>query len=195
MADRPEVENPLRNESSPHSRRALLGFGLSVTFATMIGGRGALAALPNTGDRKLGLYNTHTSEKLLATYWRDGRYDAGALKDINFILRDHRSGDVAPIDPKLLDLLVELHRRSGSSKAYQIISGYRSPKTNAVLAAASGGVAKHSLHMDGKAIDVRLGDIALKDLRDTAIAMKAGGVGYYPGSDFIHVDTGRVRRW
>jgi uncharacterized protein YcbK (DUF882 family) len=110
-------------------------------------------------------------------------------------LRDFRSGDVAPIDRQLLDLLVELHRRSGSRKPFQIISGYRSPKTNAVLASASSGVAKHSMHMEAKAIDIRLSDVMLRDLRDTAIGMQAGGVGFYPRSDFVHVDTGRVRRW
>jgi uncharacterized protein YcbK (DUF882 family) len=178
-------------------RRRVLGFGLGAAALALASPlKGALAALPQSGVRTLGLVSTHTNEKITATYWRDGVYDNGALKDINYALRDFRTGDVAPIDPHLLDLLVDLHRRAGSHEPFQVISGYRSPKTNAMLAAASnGGVAKRSLHMDAKAIDIRLYDVALSDLRQTALGMKAGGVGYYPKSDFVHVDTGRVRQW
>jgi uncharacterized protein YcbK (DUF882 family) len=178
-------------------RRRVLAFGLGAAALAIASPlKGALAALPQSGVRTLGLISTHTNEKIMATYWRDGVYDKGALKDINYLLRDHRSGDVARMDPNLLDLLVELHRRTGSSKAFQVISGYRSPKTNAMLVSASGGgVAKRSLHMDAKAIDIRLHDVALNDLRQAALGMKAGGVGYYKKSDFVHVDTGRVRQW
>jgi uncharacterized protein YcbK (DUF882 family) len=177
-------------------RRRVLAFGLGAAALAIASPlRGALAALPQTGTRTIGLVSTHTNEKVMATYWRDGIYDRGALRHINFVLRDFRTGEVAPIEPQLLDLLVELHRRAGSRKAYQVISGYRSPRTNAMLASASGGVAKRSLHMQGKAIDIRLHDVALGDLRQTAIGMKAGGVGFYRKSDFIHVDTGRVRQW
>jgi uncharacterized protein YcbK (DUF882 family) len=178
-------------------RRRVLAFGLGAAALAIASPlQGALAAMPQSGVRTLGLVSTHTNEKIMATYWRDGVYDKGALKDINYVLRDHRSGDVARMDPNLLDLLVELHRRTGSSKAFQVISGYRSPKTNALLASASsGGVAKRSLHMDAKAIDIRLHDVALNDLRQAALGMKAGGVGYYKKSDFVHVDTGRVRQW
>jgi uncharacterized protein YcbK (DUF882 family) len=177
-------------------RRRVLAFGLGAAALAVSPLKGALAALPQSGSRALGLVNTHTNEKITATYWRDGVYDNGALKDINYVLRDHRSGEIAPMDPNLLDLLVELHRRTGSRKAFEVISGYRSPKTNAVLAAASGGgVAKRSLHMDARAIDIRLRDVALGELRQAALGMKAGGVGYYKRSDFVHVDTGRVRQW
>lgn len=177
-------------------RRRVLAFGLGAAALAMASPlKGALAALPQAGVRTLGLVSTHTNENINATYWRNGVYDKGALKDINYLLRDFRTGDVAAIDPGLLDLLVELHRRAGSRKPFHVISGYRSPKTNAMLASASGGVAKRSLHMDGKAIDIRLHDVALGDLRQTALGMKAGGVGYYQKSDFVHVDTGRVRQW
>jgi uncharacterized protein YcbK (DUF882 family) len=177
-------------------RRRVLAFGLGAAALAIASPlQGALAAMPQSGERTLGLVSTHTNEKIMATYWRNGVYDKGALKDINYVLRDHRSGDVAAMDPNLLDLLVELHHRTGSRKAFQIISGYRSPKSNALLASASGGVAKRSLHMDAKAIDIRLHDVALSDLRQTALGMKAGGVGYYKKSDFVHVDTGRVRQW
>ena len=175
------------------ARRGFLAAGMATLGMALAGP--AMASASSSSDRSLGFYNTHTGEKLVATYWRQGVYDRGALKDIDFILRDYRSNEVARIDRKLLDLLAVLHQRTGSRQAFQIISGYRSPRTNAILAAASGGVAKHSLHMEAKAIDVRLGDIALADLRDTAIAMQAGGVGFYPKSEFVHVDTGRVRRW
>ena len=151
--------------------------------------------MPQSGERTLKFDVLRTGERVVATYWRNGVYDKGALKDIDHVLRDARTGDVAPMDPNLLDLLVELHRRAGSRKAFQVISGYRSPKTNALLASASGGVAKRSLHMDAKAIDIRLHDGALSDLRQAALGMKAGGVGYYKKSDFVHVDTGRVRQW
>jgi uncharacterized protein YcbK (DUF882 family) len=177
-------------------RRRVLAFGLGAAALAIASPlQGALAAMPQSGERTLGLVSTHTNEKIMATYWRNGVYDKGALKDLNYVLRDHRSGDVAAMDPNLLDLLVELHHRTGSRKAFQIISGYRSPKSNALLASASGGVAKRSLHMDAKAIDIRLHDVALSDLRQTALGMKAGGVGYYKKSDFVHVDTGRVRQW
>jgi uncharacterized protein YcbK (DUF882 family) len=177
-------------------RRRVLAFGLgAAALAVASPLKGALAALPQSGTRTLGLVNAHTDEKLTAIYWRDGVYDRGALKDIDYVLRDFRTSEVAAIDRNLLDLLVELHRRAGSRTPFQVISGYRSPKTNAMLASASGGVAKRSLHMDGKAIDIRLHDVALSDLRQAALGMKAGGVGYYKKSDFIHVDTGRVRQW
>jgi len=177
-------------------RRRVLGFGLGVAALAAVSPlQGALAALPQTGARTLGFVSTHTDEKCLITYWRNGIYDKSALKDINYALRDFRTGEVAEIDPNLLDLLVELHRRTGSRKAFQVISGYRSPQTNAMLASESNGVAKHSLHMEAKAIDIRLYDVALSDLHQTAVGMKAGGVGYYVKSDFVHVDTGRVRYW
>jgi uncharacterized protein YcbK (DUF882 family) len=198
MTDRSSI--PDRQDSTLSNclvgRRRVLGFGLGIAaLAVATPLQGALAALPQTGTRTLGFVNTHTNEKIMAVYWRDGIYDEGALRDINYVLRDHRSNEVADMDPHLLDLLVELHRRTGSRKAYQIISAYRSPKTNAMLASASGGVAKHSLHMEAKAVDIRLYDVKLKNLRETALGMKAGGVGYYPKSDFVHVDTGRVRYW
>jgi uncharacterized protein YcbK (DUF882 family) len=177
-------------------RRRVIAFGLGAAAMAIASPlKGALAALPQSGTRSLSLVSTHTDEHVSATYWRDGAYDKGALKDLNYVLRDFRTGDIAAMDRHLLDLLVELHHRTGSRKPFQIISGYRSPKTNAMLASASGGVAKRSLHMDAKAIDIRLSDVALADLRQAALGMKAGGVGYYKKSNFVHVDTGRVRQW
>ncbi len=183
-----------QNQTPLIGRRRLLGLGAAAAATALIPAR-SWASLPPAPERSLAFYNTHTSETLKATYWKNGNADHGALTEINHILRDFRTGDVFQMDVQLLDLLTELHRRTGSKQPFQIISGYRSPKTNATLAAESNGVAKHSMHMDGKAIDIRLADVPLKTLHDTAVAMKLGGVGMYPESNFVHVDTGRVRYW
>ncbi len=146
-------------------------------------------------ERQLSLLNLHTGESLVTTYWENGQYQTEALSEINNVLRDHRTGDIHPMDTELLDMLTTLQQKLGSNQPFQIISGYRSPKTNAVLHKKSNGVAKRSLHMQGKAIDIRLPGCQLSDLRKAAIACQRGGVGYYPKSNFIHVDTGRVRQW
>jgi uncharacterized protein YcbK (DUF882 family) len=187
-------------DSSPLlGRRRLLGLGFAAAATSMMVPslfvRGAFASTGSSGDKTLAFYNTHTDEKLKATYLRGSSFDKGALKDINHILRDFRTGDVFPIDLKLLDLLTELHNKTGSKQPFQIISGYRSPKTNSMLNAESSGVAKRSMHLDGKAIDIRLSDVKLRTLHDTAVSMKRGGVGMYTASNFVHVDTGRVRYW
>jgi uncharacterized protein YcbK (DUF882 family) len=180
--------------SSLLGRRRLLGLGLAAAASSLIA-PAAFASQGPKGDRSLSFYNTHTDEKLSATYVRGSSFDTGALKDINHILRDFRTGDVHPIDTNLLDLLTELHRKTGSKQPFQIISGYRSPKTNSMLNSESSGVAKRSMHLDGKAIDIRLADVKLTDLHAMAVSMKRGGVGMYPSSNFVHVDTGRVRYW
>ena len=156
--------------------------------------------LPNPADaatkpRKLSFYNLHTDEKLAVTYWSKGQYDAVALDEIDHFLRDWRTGDTHPIDPVLLDVLSKLRAKLQTTKPFHVISGYRSPKTNATLASANDGVARKSLHMQGKAIDIALPGHSLKKLQRAAIALQAGGVGYYPRSGFIHLDTGRVRTW
>ncbi len=155
----------------------------------------ALAALGSS--RSVALDNLHTGEKLLIEYWQQGRYVQDALAQVNHVLRDFRSGDVHPIDPRLLDLLALLRQNLETSVPFGVISGYRSPATNARLRGenAHSGVATKSLHMQGMAIDIRVPGRRLASLRDTALALKAGGVGYYPASDFVHVDVGRVRRW
>ncbi|HEX6739804.1 MAG TPA: DUF882 domain-containing protein [Vicinamibacteria bacterium] len=145
--------------------------------------------------RELSFVNTHTGEKVTAAYFEHGRFEPDALRDIDRVLRDHRSGEIKPIDRRLLDLLDSLHGKLETSQPYHVISGYRSASTNALLHAASDGVARHSLHMDGKAIDIRIPGVQLAHLRGAALEMGRGGVGYYPSSDFVHVDTGRIRRW
>jgi uncharacterized protein YcbK (DUF882 family) len=145
--------------------------------------------------RTLNFLHTHTSERLAIEYFSGGQYVTGALAEVNHFLRDFRTGDVHTIDPSLLDLLHQLAGTTGASRPFQVISGYRSPATNAMLRAHSEGVASGSLHMKGQAIDIRLADVPLAKVRAAALGMKKGGVGYYPASDFVHVDTGRVRTW
>lgn len=183
--------------STNQSRRRFLQIGLGATTALFL--PNAFASSPSSSidlpERKLSLLNLHTGEQLNATYWAEGQYQTSELKAINHILRDHRTGDAYRMDNELLELLSTLHQKMDSKKAFQIISGYRSPKTNAALSKKSNGVAKKSLHMQGKAIDIRLPGCKLSDLRKAAISCQKGGVGYYPKSNFIHVDTGAVRRW
>lgn len=146
-------------------------------------------------ERKLSFYHTHTDRRLDVVYARGGEYLDGGLDQVEAFLSDFRTGDRREIDPKLLDLLYDLRVAVGSRDRYEVISAYRSPQTNEMLRNRSSGVASKSQHMVGKAIDVRLRDVPLQRLRDTAIEMQRGGVGYYPESDFVHLDTARVRRW
>lgn len=155
----------------------------------------APASLPQGEAKLLSFINTHTGDTFADAYWEGGAYVPEALSAINHVMRDHRTGDVRDIDTRLLDQLHTLRGLVEASAPFQIISGYRSPATNAALHANSSGVASRSLHMDGRAIDIRVRGIDLTRLRDAALGMQAGGVGYYAASDFIHIDTGRVRRW
>jgi uncharacterized protein YcbK (DUF882 family) len=155
----------------------------------------SLAAAELAPTRGLSFVHTHTSERLAIEYCRGGQYVPEALSALSQLLRDFRTGEVLPIDPNLFDLLHQLWDRAGGDRPYQIISGYRSPATNAALRERSSGVASGSLHMVGRAIDIRVADVPLARLRDVALDLRLGGVGYYPGSNFVHVDTGRVRRW
>ena len=146
-------------------------------------------------ERQLSFYHTHTSESLTVTYFREGEYVPSALAELNRFLRDFRTGDAADMDPAVFDILFDVQTKSGSTGTYQIISAYRSPATNEMLRDNSNGVARNSQHLLGKAIDVRLTDIDSTELRDVALSLQRGGVGYYEESDFVHVDTGRVRQW
>jgi uncharacterized protein YcbK (DUF882 family) len=146
-------------------------------------------------ERSLAFYNTHTGESLKTVYWFDGNYLPEAAEEINVILRDHRTGEIKSIAPRLLDLLFTLRGELEAKEPFHIISGYRSAATNALLRTISDGIATNSLHLDGKAADIRVPGLALSALRRAAVGLKAGGVGYYPRSDFVHVDIGRVRYW
>ncbi len=157
------------------------------------------AGQPVTPDllapRSIGMVNTHTGEKLQVRYFEDGKYVPAALDRLHRVLRDHRSGESAAIDPRLFDQLYALAQCAECEPHFQIISGYRSPASNAKLHAKSKGVATNSLHMQGRALDVRLSGTSCSNLRDLALAMQSGGVGYYAKSDFVHLDTGRFRTW
>lgn len=146
-------------------------------------------------EKTLSFVNLHTNETLECCYWKNNQPNQNGLAKINYILRDHRTQEVAQIDRQLIDMLHNLHTLTKSNAPFEIISGYRSPKTNEALRKSTSGVAKRSLHMQGKAIDVRLPDIELKNFRNAAISLQAGGVGYYSKSGFLHLDTGRPRNW
>ncbi|MGW8195707.1 MAG: YcbK family protein [Desulforhopalus sp.] len=142
----------------------------------------------------LSFYHTHTGEKLTLNFNLETGRPAKA-RQLRYFLRDFRTGDTHPIDPQLLNILCCLQKETNSSGIFEVISGYRSPATNAKLRKTSKGVAQKSLHLEGRAIDIRLSDIPTEKLRTVACDMKSGGVGYYARSDFLHIDTGRVRTW
>lgn len=156
----------------------------------------APTAIGNTGEaRTLSFYHTHTNETLKVTYYQYGDYVPESLEELRVFLSDWRNGHEHPIDPGVMDILWEIQQVADNDNAFEVISAYRSPETNARLRQNSNGVAKKSQHLLGKAIDVRLRGTQTETLRDIALALKLGGVGYYEKSDFVHVDTGRVRRW
>lgn len=155
----------------------------------------AMAGVAKREQRALSFLNLHTGERLTSTYWAHGGYITESLDAINHVLRDFRSGEVSPIDAQLLDVLHSLHAGLESREPFHVISGYRSPKTNQKLIDAGRGVAKRSLHMRGMAVDVRVPDRELVTVYRAARGMRAGGVGLYEKSNFVHVDVGRVRYW
>lgn len=172
-------------------RRAFLA---GAATATMVG-RPAFADIG--GARTLAFDNIHTGERLAVDYWAGGSYVSEALASIDRLLRDFRTNDVHVIEPRLLDLLVLVRTKLETNAPFSVISGYRSPATNASLRAERehSGVASKSLHMQGMAIDIRVAGRSLDAVHRTALALHGGGVGYYPQSDFVHVDVGRVRTW
>jgi len=145
--------------------------------------------------KELAFQNTNTGDKLKLTYFEKGSYLKDALQEISYLFRDFHTGDVHPIDTALLDQLYDLKTLLGVKKPFHIISGFRSPFTNANLRKRSHAVAKNSLHMQGRAIDIRVEGLQAKAIRNAAIAMRRGGVGYYPRADFVHLDTGNFRTW
>ena len=176
-------------------RRAFLKSSILLAAPTLSIPALAKTAQAAPGERTLRLYNTHTGESVRTVFWAEGQFIPEGLKDLNKVLRDHRNNKIAEMDPRLLLLLDEVNGKLGNGKELHIISGYRSPESNAKLHANSNGVAKHSMHMDGKAIDIRLPGKDLKMVHKAAMSLKGGGVGYYPDSQFVHMDTGRVRYW
>lgn len=172
------------------ARRRLV-FAGAAAGALMLAPAAAFAARP----RALSFYHTHTGERLRVTFAEGSRHIPEALDEISHFLRDFRNGEAHPMDPQLLDILDQLQRKTGAKGPFEIISAYRSPQTNEMLRSNGNGVAQRSLHMEGRAMDVRLRGVETRRLRKAALDLGAGGVGYYQQSDFIHVDTGRVRYW
>ena len=172
------------------SRRQFIG-----TSAALIASIKTGHAATNAAAKTLKLYNTHTDETLIAAFEENGETMLGNLHLFDFLLRDHRQNEMRGMDPQLFSQLHELQTRLGVRSTIEVISGYRSPKTNAMLRRTSSGVAKKSFHTIGRAIDIRISGVKTTQVRDTAIKMNLGGVGYYSGSDFVHLDTGPVRAW
>jgi uncharacterized protein YcbK (DUF882 family) len=190
----------MRDQKVLH-RRAFLGIGAAAAAATLIPAKARAATsrpVAKAPERALSFFNTHTGERLKTTYCSGGCYRPEALQELNHIMRDFRVNEIKPIDPRVFDLLHELGGTLETDQPFHIISGYRSAQTNAMLrerGGASTGVASHSLHMVGQAIDIRVPGVKLDHLRDAAKSLKIGGVGFYPDLNFVHVDVGRVRYW
>ncbi|WP_144209323.1 DUF882 domain-containing protein [Shewanella donghaensis] len=177
----------------PARRQLILGIS-GVAVASMFT-TPAQASRSTFGNKELSFFNRHTGERQQGSYWSDGEYRQDTLELFSIVLRDHRQNEAAPMDNRLFELLHNLQQTLGNSDEIHVISGYRSPKTNNMLATKSNGVAKKSYHMKGMAMDIAIPGIELKTLREAAISLKLGGVGYYPRSGFIHVDSGPVRSW
>ncbi len=180
------------------SRRQVLRLGglAALAWAVPSSARAALEKISGSfAPKQLSLFNTHTGEQLETVFWEAGDYLRGELRRIDHILRDPLTGETKEMDVRLIDLLHRLRQGLAAPNAYHVICGYRSPQTNAALRQKDSAVAAHSLHMAGQAVDIRLPGVPLIALRNAALALKAGGVGYYPQSDFVHVDVGPVRTW
>lgn len=184
------------NDASPSNRRRFLRHTAHLAAAGALPALALPARAFAPAARGLALVHTHTHEQIELVYAVDERYVPGALDSLNHFLRDHYTGDVGVMDPRVFDALHAVQRALGTGRAFEVISGYRCPATNTRLRETrGGGVATRSLHMEGRAIDVRLPGVRLAELRDAAQSLRLGGVGFYPGEQFVHVDTGRVRTW
>jgi uncharacterized protein YcbK (DUF882 family) len=176
------------------TRRRMLAGAAALSGTAALWPR-TLRGAADAAVRRIALTNLHTGERLDIEYFRDGSYKPGALAALEVLLRDFRNGEKHAIDPKLLDYLVDVAATIGVPPVYSVISGYRSPETNAHLHERSSGVAQHSLHMQGRAMDVRMSGVDCQALAAHAEAMRRGGVGYYRASNFVHLDTGAFRTW
>ena len=184
----------MKDHRHTHRRRFLKHSAGLAAASVLTAARNAKANVADARD--LSMFHTHTHERIELVYAVAQGYVPDALDSLNRFLRDHYTGEIGRIDPRLFDLLHQVRQLVGGTRAFEVISGYRCAATNATLRATrGGGVASRSLHMEGRAIDVRLPGVALDDLRDAALSLQAGGVGFYPDQQFVHIDTGRVRRW
>ena len=192
-----ETSNITQNEIADARRRDVIkmGFvGLLAASMPLLPARNAFAK-SNSDSWRVEFHHSHTGESFNGVYRVGDRYLPEAFERINYVLRDFRTDEVFPMDPRAVDIISIIQSRSQMNEPLEILSGYRSPKTNAMLRKASGGVAKNSLHMYGQAIDIRLPGYSTSKLKKIATNLHAGGVGYYPRSNFVHVDTGQVRTW
>lgn len=172
------------------NRRYFLGAALTVAATP------AFARKPPERPRGLSLHHMHTDERISLVYRVGDRYQRSALNKLNEFLKDFRTGEAVPIDPQLFDILYDVKANLGDTEArYEVLSAYRSPQTNSMLRRSTHGVARNSMHLYGQAMDIRFPDLPTREIRDAAVAIGRGGVGYYPSADFVHVDTGNVRRW
>ncbi len=185
------------NERLALQRRDFLKLGMGGLIGAMmpvLSMKSAIAAGSNS-TWKLSFRNAHTGESFSGVYRVGDKYLPEAFERLNYVMRDFRTGEVFPMDPHVVDILSIIHKKSGSNEPYQVLSGYRSPKTNAMLGKKSTAVASNSFHMYGQAVDIRIPDFSVKRVRNIAKSLEAGGVGYYPRSSFVHVDTGAYRTW
>ena len=184
------------NGSLGVSRRAILGAfaATAVTAAPTISGAAGL--LRGAGDiRRIQMYSGRTGERIDTIYWIDGEYIGEALREISVFMRDWRNGQAVAIDTRTVDIIAATHNLLEVSEPYQLLSGYRSPQTNAMLRSQSSGVARNSLHLRGQAADLHLSTRSVNQIARAAVACQAGGVGRYSGSGFVHMDCGDVRTW
>lgn len=186
------------------NRRNFLGMGAIATLGALVlpaFSNDVMAAAFQAGtvsggsSRRVSFRNTHTNESFSGVYRIGNKYLPDAFDRINYVLRDHRTGESFPIDPRVMDIIYSVHQMTGNHAPYDVLSGYRCPQSNAGLRKASSGVAKNSLHMTGQAIDLRMPNYSTSKLRDLAKSLRAGGVGYYSRSNFVHMDSGDVRYW
>ncbi|MBI1244239.1 MAG: DUF882 domain-containing protein [Alphaproteobacteria bacterium] len=199
----------MTSEFDPSGRRKFLASAAAALGILTISGTPALAAkrkrsvagpsspvpVRPSSERSLKLLVVNTGERWEGAYWRDGNYLPDAMKRLDAVLRDYKAGAVMHMDPKLYDQMWEIHQRVGSNEPWRVISAYRSSRTNAVARKSHRGVARNSFHIQGRAVDIDLADRSVRAIRQAAMSLQAGGVGQYPRSDFVHIDTGPVRNW
>jgi uncharacterized protein YcbK (DUF882 family) len=186
----------MKDGSSSLTRRSLLGAFAATAVAAAPTYSNAAGFLRGGGDiRRIRMYSGRTGERLDTVYWIDGRYIGEAIREVNLFMRDWRNGKAVEIDTRTIDIMAAAHNLLETGQPYMLLSGYRSPETNAMLRSQSSGVARNSLHMRGQAADLRLSGRSVSQIARAAAACRAGGVGRYSGSDFVHMDCGAVRTW
>ncbi|MFP4314097.1 MAG: YcbK family protein [Alphaproteobacteria bacterium] len=190
-------DQKLLNDLNTINRRDVLKLGLVGVVGSLMPlfpSKNAYA-ISNFASWRISFRNAHTGESFSGVYRVGDKYLPESFERMNYVLRDHRTDEIFPMDPRIIDIVKVLQDRTKDDGPIEVLSGYRSPKTNAKLRNASTGVARNSFHMYGQAMDIRVPGYSTRRLRDVARKMKSGGVGYYPKSNFVHVDTGKVRSW